>query len=78
MQIATRDEIISSYKRFYKFRIDKGMTDADVCERAGVGRGVLSGWRTGKHLPSVKTLYKFAQIVGANVSDFIGELSVMI
>lgn len=78
MQIATRDEIISSYQRFYKYRIDKGMTDADVCERADVGRGVLSSWRNGKHLPSIKTLYKLAQVVGANVSDFIGELSVMI
>lgn len=78
MQRATPEEIVASYQRFYKYRIDKGMTDTEVCQKADVGRGVLSNWRNGKQMPTIKSLYKFAQVVGANVSDFIGEMSVMI
>lgn len=69
--IMTHDEIIESYKRYFKARIDKGLTDKDVAARAGISRNGIVNWKKGRALPQAKSLLKIATILETTPSSFL-------
>lgn len=75
---ASKEEIIESYRKYYIKRMDKGLTDKDVSEKSQTARGTFTAWKHGQALPSLKSLYKIANLVDAKVSDIIGEIPKMV
>ena len=69
--VSSEKQINESYMRYYMLRINKGMSDKEVADAAGVALSALANWRTGKAMPSVKTLFKLAQYLDTQVSYLV-------
>lgn len=63
--------------KFLLLRKQKGYTTEYVCDAIGVSPSSLRHWETGTRFPSNKTLKKFADLYGVDVSFFTGETGVM-
>jgi transcriptional regulator with XRE-family HTH domain len=57
-------------KNTKKFRLNKGLTQEMLALRIGVTRGYISLLESGKKEPTISTLYKIADVLGVEVSEF--------
>jgi transcriptional regulator with XRE-family HTH domain len=57
-------------KNTKKFRLNKGLTQEMLALRAGVTRGYISLLESGKKEPTISTLYKIADVLSVEVSEF--------
>jgi transcriptional regulator with XRE-family HTH domain len=57
-------------KNTKKFRLNKGLTQEMLALRAGVTRGYISLLESGKKEPTISTLYKIADVLSVEVSNF--------
>ena len=63
--------VIASYSKYFRIRVNKGMSDYEVANKAGVDYGILSRWKTGKATPTPKTVFKIANVLAVNVTDML-------
>lgn len=68
----SKNEILSTYQKYYNIRANRGMSDTEVSNSVKVSRNTLVNWKNGRTMPSVKTLYKIANFFGVAVTDIIG------
>lgn len=69
--VSSDEQLKDSYMRYYMLRINKGMSDKEVSDAAGVALSAIANWRTGKAMPSIKTLYKLANYFDTQVSYLV-------
>ena len=56
-----------------RMRREKGLSQQELAELAGVGQDSISAIETGKHEPHPRTLRKLAQALDVEVADFFKE-----
>ena len=59
-----------------RMRREKGLSQQDLADLAGVGQDSISAIETGRHEPHPRTLRKLANALGAEVADFFREPAV--
>lgn len=73
-QIMTLLSVIAELKRR---RDEQGLSLADVSERSGLDRGLLSRLENGKILnPTISTLWRYSEAVGSQVTMGVQPLAV--
>lgn len=55
-----KKQINDSYMRYYKLRINRGLSDKEVSEMVGVSYNAIVNWAKGRYIPATKVLYKIA------------------
>jgi transcriptional regulator with XRE-family HTH domain len=56
-----------------RMRREKGLSQQELADLAGVGQDSISAIETGKHEPHPRTLRKLANALGVEVADFFKE-----
>src|SRR5215218_4362168 len=56
-----------------RMRREKGLSQQELADLAGVGQDSISAIETGKHEPHPRTLRKLAEALDAEVADFFKE-----
>jgi len=56
-------------------RIQKGLSQKEAAEKAGIKQNHWSYIETGKNQPSIKTLKKIAKVLNAEPFDILQEVS---
>lgn len=74
--MARRSETVG--ERIRRYRADKGITAAELAERAGVSKSYLSELETAaaqeaRRGPSADVLYRIAKALGVAMSDLLGR-----
>lgn len=60
------------YERFEQLLQKHGVTPYKVSKEAGVTQTSLSNWKSGRNMPSVKTLQKIADYFGVSIGYLTG------
>lgn len=55
------------YSIYADLRDKLGMSDYEFAQKTGVGRSILSDWKTGKHSPNKKNLSIIANYLGVSM-----------
>lgn len=66
--IANEAQIKESYLRYYQLRLNKGLTDLDVSKMVHVSNNLFYYWKKGEKMPSVKNLFKIAELFNTQVT----------
>ncbi|WP_243435060.1 MULTISPECIES: helix-turn-helix transcriptional regulator [unclassified Pseudomonas] len=61
-------------KAIKKFRVAKGITQAELGHLSGFDPKTISRYETGEYVPTVEAVYKFAEILGVPVKEFFADL----
>lgn len=61
------------YENYARLRERKGLTDYAVAKEIGIGRTILSDWKTGKHIPSSRNLKLIADFFDVPVDYLMGR-----
>jgi transcriptional regulator with XRE-family HTH domain len=66
---------MTTHKRFIirlkRFRADRGMTQGELSEKAGISRVYLARLETGKQDPTLTTLKKLANALTVTVGELV-------
>lgn len=62
-----------SYEKYARLRDERGLTDYQVCQQAGISQSSMPNWKAGRYTPKVEKLVLIARLFGVTVSDFIVE-----
>lgn len=54
-----------------KIRLEKGMSQGDICRKLGVDRSYISNVEGGKKNPTLSTITKLAKALGVSVGDLL-------
>ena len=57
-------------KAIKRFRVAKGITQAELGIRSGFDPKTISRYETGEYVPTIETVYKFSEILGVPVKEF--------
>jgi len=57
-------------------RVERGLTQAELAKRAGVGLTTIVSLESGKHIATGKTMIAIAKALGANVTDLFFDATV--
>lgn len=68
------ENVTASYNKYFALRANKGLGERDVAELAGINVSILSRWRSGEKIPTVKVLYKIALALECQTTDMIDGL----
>lgn len=68
-----RDENLALAKSIKKFRIDKGLTLAQLAEKTGFNVSYISKIENAKNSPPIATLSKIARALGINIADLFKD-----
>lgn len=60
-------------KAIKKFRVAKGITQAELAHLSGFDPKTISRFETGEYVPTVEAVYKFAEILGVPVKEFFAD-----
>jgi DNA-binding XRE family transcriptional regulator len=61
-------DLLTMLRKLKKHRESQGLSLADVADRSGMDRSAISRLENGQYLnPTVDTLYRYAQAVGAEI-----------
>ncbi len=60
------------YKEFEQLLQSRGISSYKVAKDTGVSQTALSNWRSGKSLPTAKTLQKLADYFGVTIDYLMG------
>lgn len=52
-------------------RVEKGLTQKELADMAGIGQGFISDYETGRYFPRKTTLDKLAEALGCEVKDLL-------
>ena len=67
----TEDECKREFKyRLYHALDSRGMTQTELCRRAGISQPQLSRYMTGKAMPSFYVVDRIAKALGCSIDDF--------
>lgn len=58
------------YLNYEQIRIKKGLTDAQVAEKAGIGQSTLSDWKAGRATPAFGNIVRIANALGVSANRF--------
>ena len=58
------------YLNYENIRNAKGMTDAQVAEKAGIGQSTLSDWKAGRATPAFGNIIRIAKALGVSANKF--------
>lgn len=56
-----------------KYRIEQGLTQAQLAEKIGVTASCITMWENGNRSPNISTLKKLAQILDCTVDELIAD-----
>ncbi len=56
-----------------RLRRERGLSQQELADKAGIGQDSISAIETGKHEPHPRTLRKLANALGVEVADFFRE-----
>lgn len=62
-----------SYEKYARLRDERGMTDYQVCVKAGISTSSLPNWKAGRYTPKIEKLVLIARLFGVTVSDLLTE-----
>ncbi len=54
-----------------RIRLEKGMSQGDICRRLGVDRSYISNVESGKKNPTLLTITKLAKALGVSVGELL-------
>ena len=54
-----------------KLRLEKGMSQGDICRKLGVDRSYISNVESGKKNPTLSTITKLAKALGVSVCELL-------
>ncbi|PIQ92251.1 MAG: DNA-binding protein [Parcubacteria group bacterium CG11_big_fil_rev_8_21_14_0_20_39_22] len=54
-----------------KLRLEKGMSQGDICRKLGVDRSYISNVESGKKNPTLSTITKLAKALGVSVGELL-------
>lgn len=74
--IADSSQIKESYLRYYALRLNHGFTDADVAERLKIAGSTLYYWKKGEKMPSVRNLFRIAQLLDTQASYIANGITI--
>lgn len=60
-------------RKIRKLREDRGITQAQLSEKLGVGRSAVAMWETGCAKPSADKLPKLAKLLGCTIDELYAE-----
>lgn len=60
-------------KAIKRFRVAKGITQAELGIRAGFDPKTISRYETGEYVPTIEAVYKFSEILGVPVKAFFTD-----
>lgn len=69
----SKDENLELAKRIRKFRIDKGLTLAQLAEKTGFNLSYISKIENAKNSPPIATLSKIARALGIGIADLFKD-----
>ncbi|WP_439865526.1 helix-turn-helix transcriptional regulator [Pseudomonas antarctica] len=61
-------------KAIKRYRIGKGITQAELGHLSGFDPKTISRYETGEYVPTIDAVYKFAEILGVPVKEFFADL----
>jgi DNA-binding XRE family transcriptional regulator len=68
----TKDQFTKKLaKRVRQLREEKGMSQEELAEEAGLYRTYVGHIENGRYSPSIYVIYKIGKALGLNISDFI-------
>lgn len=56
-----------------KYRIDNGLTQADLAGKLSVSQNAISQYETGKRCPPISRIANIAKVLGCSVSDIVSD-----
>lgn len=68
------ENVTASYKKYFALRANKGLSEREVAEMAGIHVSTLSRWRNDKVIPTVQILYKLSLVLDCKATDMIEGL----
>ncbi|WP_307421552.1 helix-turn-helix domain-containing protein [Pseudomonas sp. W3I7] len=60
-------------KAIKKFRVAKGITQAELGNMSGFDPKTISRYETGEYVPTIEAVYKFSEILGVPVKEFFAD-----
>lgn len=60
-------------KAIKKYRLGKGITQAELANLSGFDPKTISRYETGEYVPTIDAVYKFAEILGVPVKEFFAD-----
>lgn len=60
-------------KAIKKYRLGKGITQAELAHLSGFDPKTISRYETGEYVPTIDAVYKFAEILGVPVKEFFAD-----
>ncbi len=54
-----------------RVRLEKGMSQGDICRKLGVDRSYISNVESGKKNPTLSTITKLAKALGVSISELL-------
>ncbi|MFA5643133.1 MAG: helix-turn-helix transcriptional regulator [Candidatus Paceibacterota bacterium] len=54
-----------------RIRLEKGMTQGDICRKLGLDRAYISNLESGKKNPTLATIEKIAKALGINIDELM-------
>ncbi len=58
-------------KNMKRIRLEKGMTQGDICRKLGLDRAYISNLESGNKNPTLATIEKLAKALGVLASDLV-------
>ena len=58
-------------KNMKRIRLEKGMTQGDICRKLGLDRAYISNLESGKKNPTLATIEKIAKALGINIDELM-------
>ena len=56
-----------------KYRIDNGLTQADLAGKLSLSQNAISQYETGKRCPPISRIANIAKVLGCSVSDIVSD-----
>lgn len=60
-------------KNLRRIRLEKGITQVEMCRKIGVTQQTFSSYETGRKMPRVVILVKIAEVLGVSVDELTKE-----
>lgn len=60
-------------KYLRQYRIDNGLTQADLAGKLSVSQNAISQYETGKRCPPISRIANIAKVLGCSVSDIVSD-----
>lgn len=54
-----------------RVRLEKGMSQGDICRKLGVDRSYISNVESGKKNPTLSTITKLAKALGVSIGELL-------